>query len=526
MKIINLIKCEFLKNYTLKNIIIILLVLLIATIVLVEFKEMFYTEQKYDVLSNNYYYEEICNRYNQNEDLSYKEEFELFSAQKMLEINKILASLENVTQYSWQYNILVDKHNIEQDLFVINQIKENINDSYFYNIYSSNLEYYDEYEAIIHSLYSSDINELNLKKEEKEKLKDRYDSLIEENKYYRYLEYHLENCDEPLDRLKYYQILIDNKAEDEKDYRAVNLYQYINMYFYSDDMIVSREEFNRDYNLLSLYRNYEGYVRYNKKLISNYNKNLEVIRYSLEHNIKHDIDFSNDSGIAVKYITTKIAVNQVLDLSIVVIILLVLTSGGIFSKEHSSGTEKILLTSPVKRWKVLFSKFVYLILHSYIIWLVGLVLIIIYSGIKYGFNDLFTSKLIFENGNVVEVNYLFYLLKNIVIANIPIIAFISILLFLSVITLSTSFTVGISMILAIISPLSWYIIYTFNLRFLAYTVIPYFDISLILNNFQYYLYTLKLVNVNSSLGIMISLITIFILYLISNIIYVKRDIKN
>lgn len=45
---------------------------------------MFYTEEKYDALSNNYYYEEMYNRYNQKEDLSYKEEFELFSFKKSL----------------------------------------------------------------------------------------------------------------------------------------------------------------------------------------------------------------------------------------------------------------------------------------------------------------------------------------------------------------------------------------------------------------------------------------------------------
>ena len=89
--------------------------------------------------------------------------------------------------------------------------------------------------------------------------------------------------------------------------------------------------------------------------------------------MKHDLEFdSYMDGIDVgqKYISSKVIVNQALNLSIIVIVIVILTSGGIISKEHLTGTEKILLTQPVKRWKVLLSKFIYLILHSYIIWII------------------------------------------------------------------------------------------------------------------------------------------------------------
>ena len=263
-------------------------------------------------------------------------------------------------------------------------------------------------------------------------------------------------------------------------------------------------------------------------MANDYKRKESIIKYSIKNDMKHDLvlDDTRD-GISnnEKYITSKVLVNKTIDLSLIVAIIVILTSSGIVSKEHSYGTDKLLLTTH-KRWKVLLSKFIYLILHSYIIWFIGFILLFLYAGIKYGFTDLFLPKLIFENNTVVEVNYLLYILKDLFICSIPLITILSVILFLSTVTLSTSLTVGITLILTVLSLITWFLIYNFDFTFLVYTPIPYFNLSLIINDFEYYIKSLKLIESNLVMGISISIITTLILYFITNYIYIKKDIKN
>lgn len=252
----------------------------------------------------------------------------------------------------------------------------------------------------------------------------------------------------------YFQKIVDEKIESEKDYRVRNLSQRTQIYSNSLSEIVKESDFNKDSYMFSEYKNYNGYVRFNTFLKESTAEKLAIINYSIENNIKHDIDFNNYDQIDADkgYITSKVAVNQIFNLSIVVMLIIIITSGGIVSNEHIKGTDKMLLTSPVKRWKVLLGKFIYLIIHCYIIWFIALLLLSLYAGIKFGFSDLFTPKLIFENGKIIEVNYYVNLIRNMFVAGIPIISFISIMFALSTITLKTSLTIGITTIMTCISP--------------------------------------------------------------------------
>ena len=83
-------------------------------------------------------------------------------------------------------------------------------------------------------------------------------------------------------------------------------------------------------------------------------------------------------------------------------ILVVLLDGNIVSKEHNKGTEKLLLTTSNKRWKILLSKFLYLILETYIIWFVALILLLLFAGLKYGFNDLITPKILYQTEKLLK----------------------------------------------------------------------------------------------------------------------------
>ena len=162
----------------------------------------------------------------------------------------------------------------------------------------------------------------------------------------------------------------------------------------------------------------------------------------------------------------------------------------------------------------------------YLVWLIGLLIISLISGFKFGFNDLFDPKLIVSSGKVIEINYYLYIIKNIFIASIPIICFLSILFFLSTVFLHTSLTVGVTSVLGIISPFMWLMNMTGNFKQIVYTPLWYFDLGFIFNNSEHYIESLRKVSYSLQEGFNISILITLILYIISNIVYIKRDIKN
>lgn len=524
-KIINLVRCEFIKNYTLKNIILMIVILLISVVSLVEINHFLY--YSYDTSGDSIdYLEKEYKRYEEKEDLTYRDEFEKYDLGLRIKYKKMELEYNNFS--GWHSSVISKLTKIQKEAFVINQILNSNFDIYFADIGNSSLEFYDEYTGLIHSVYFDDTKVLEDELEKIEKQKKVLENLLVENKYYKYLEFDISNLEYNEQELKFYKLLIEQKIEDDKDYRVLNFKQYCDIPSSND--YLSLEDFY-NYDLGYSYSSYEGYVRMQKSLGNEYERKTAILKYAIENNKKHDLTFSErfDSITRYdKYITSKISTNLILCMSVVVMIILILTSSGIVSSEHSKGTDKLLLTSPVKRWKVLFSKFIYLIMHSYVIFGLALILIALYSGMKYGFNDLFTSKLFYQNGNVIEVNYFLYLLKDIFKCSIPIIAFISIMLCLSTISLSTSLTIGLSMIISIVSLFMWHIIIKLKAVFLAFIPITYFSYGfVILNpNYETYIEALSYADVGYDMCLVVSLVTIFVFYFIANLIYVKRDIKN
>jgi len=531
MKILNLIKCEFIKHYTIKKFLLVTLTLIISIIAITEFNLLFYKKYEYNIDRELEYVTFQYNIYKNNANTtpqSLKNEFEGQSLKNRIDMLNQMKKIGGLTQNSWQYFILFDIFELKNDIIIINQIINNPDEKSFINIFNSQGIMFDQYEGYIKENYTTDIRLLKNKLlEYKQKISEKQ-KLIEENKYYKYIEYLLENNKIIPEDIAYYESIVNKKIENSDDFRVINISQKEQLTSNSLYTILNENEYNKSF-YMEEYNNYSDYLRYSKQYKKNTEEKIKIVNYSINNEIKHDIYFSPQDNIDTgdsRYVTSKIPTNQILNLSIVVMVLIIFTSGGIISNEHIKGTDKMLLTSPIKRWKILLSKFIYIILQLYIIWIFAFILLMIYSGLKFGFNELITPKLIYSNGAVIEVNYILYTLKQIFISSIPIISFFSIIFLISTITLSTQLTIGIASILTIISPFMWYFTYTYNLRFLAYTPLPYFNFGLIINNHEYYLSSLKIVNVNYYTGLIICTITTIICYIISNLIYTKRDIKN
>ena len=511
MKILNLIKCEFIKNYTYKKIIGVFLILVFAVIGVTEFQEYYYADGNPSVNELNYFKNEYQTvlKY-PSEDVHYQAYQEYILPKTIAAYEKLLTleDYESFSYSSWQIELTRNNINFEKELYFI--------DKYLNNEFVS-LEWvqYDSALGPIKSLSNMSKDELLKRKDVLLKQINQYNLLIAENKFYKYIENEI-NEYKTNDEFYYswrineynvdmMQTIVDKKLESERHYYVLNIYSLIGF----------------------------GSTGYDSEYVSNISKKetvkyQEILKYSIEHDMKHDLTTNGiiDMNREYSYRTSKSAVNLIFSLSIVVMFLVIITSGDIVSREHILGTEKMLMTSPTKRWKILLSKFIYMILNMYIIWFTALILLSIYAGIKYGFNDLFTPKLIYFNGNVMEINYYLYTIIKILYISIPVISLISIILMLSTITLNTTMTVGSTMAVTIISPFLWHFIQQFRLALLAYTPIPYFMFSQIVGLNENYLKTVEFTKISEGYGIFISIVTAIICYLISHIIYTRRDVKN
>lgn len=173
------------------------------------------------------------------------------------------------------------------------------------------------------------------------------------------------------------------------------------------------------------------------------------------------------------------------------------------SNEINNGTFKIYLTKPIKRYKILLSKYITEIIYSIV-----LVFVII------------TTYSILNN----KIDYHF--IKNILILSYPILLTCSITIFLSLIIKNNSVNVGIQFVIITLSQMITNIFLSLNKKYILFSFIPYYDLNNFINRNYLVLnvkYGLEL-NIQKSF-IIITIYTILI-YIITNLLFIKKDIKN
>lgn len=533
LKIINLIKSEFIKNYNIKKIIICILLLTLASLfivyktdnILVEYENAGQTDAQYlkNYISNlkkNFTEQDINSLKTIEEKISYSYE-KNFIKYNYLIMNDITSSKDWKYNFVTNYIIPLARSN---DLI---EILNATNTSETVEICSIN-DIDEQIKEFLNKTCSLTIEERNELYQKNTKLITDYENLLKENKYYLYLQYKLDNNLLDEDEYKIVDILIAKKIENSDNFLTKNYIQYQKLKENATMKIDTFEEYQETHKNSNNYTSYQEYLAYNTNLKNKAIESRKILLYSTEHEIKQDIFYTYLDNVSEDdmYITPKLKVNRILHLSVIVMLIISVTNSGIISNEHSKGTIKNIITAPVKRWKILLSKFIYLVLDTYIIWLLGLIILSVCAGIRFGFTELITPKLIVSGGKVIEVNYYLYLIKNILIASIPVIAFLSILFFLSAVTLNTSLTVGITSIISVLALFIWVLQLANSFKYIVYTPFWYLDSGYIFMNTENYQRSLHAVSYSIKIGIISSIITITVLLLITNIVYLKRDIKN
>ena len=546
MELWNLIKCEFIKNFSFKKIIMIIILLVLCCFSLIKFEDFFGKTGSYsDKLSMEEFYDYMDNakkEYENDSNVINEGTLDIFI--RMEEPYKLVYStIGSSEKYVWQKEA-VDRlrlditEQVALEQLIKNYNNKNIKD--FINEYKQqldfiNFDYKQNYIGALNRFKDLQLEEL------KEKLKNITFSnnlvinSLNENAYYLYVK---ANCEYSRmipgfyiseDDKEYCRYFDESKIIDEFDYRSINAKQFLDLSYLVDKYktIPNREEYNLIKDQFD-FENYESVKRFYIRMNKIINNEKLVIDYAFKNNLKHDFILV-DKNIEEKYTSSKSYINLGLHLGIFIMIIIAITDSGIVAKEHDKGTIKLLLTKPVKRSKVLLSKLLYLMLNLYILWIIGSIIMFFMAGFKCGFSDLFTSKIIVSNGVAKEVNYFVWYLKELFICSIPIWCYLSILFTLSALTLSTSLTAVLTSITSVVSINIWMLISNFRatfLTFLSYTPIPYLDYWLVRYNNFYYVESISRTNLWDNYGLFISLIVGLVLFFITVLIYNKKDIKN
>lgn len=206
-----------------------------------------------------------------------------------------------------------------------------------------------------------------------------------------------------------------------------------------------------------------------------------------------------------------------------IIITVVLIAGAIVSEEFNKGTIKLLLVRPYSRRKILFAKFIVVILTVIFIMIAIGIMQFIVSGIFFGFESLKIPAIVYNHntGSLVEMS----ILQNIVLTGLgklPIYILIGTLAFaLSTLFTNTAVAITISLLGYMGSSIVNQFAYYYKIAWLKYFVTPNWDLT----QFFYG----KLPNtegLNIGFSIVICLIYFAIMMIPTFIVFKKKNIKN
>ena len=182
---------------------------------------------------------------------------------------------------------------------------------------------------------------------------------------------------------------------------------------------------------------------------------------------------------------------------------------------------------PVSRWKFLFSKLMAVLIVGYTTLILSVGMLIISSGITYGFKGFGTNVISFVGGSIVEKNYIASIIPKLMFSSISLIFIIAVAITLSTITRNTALSVGLTMMMYLGSSPATLMLTGLNMKWVTKTIFPYMNLSnfygdsiivgMIKQQFG--------VNLDPNFGAAYLLIFAAILLAISFISFVKRDVK-
>ena len=180
---------------------------------------------------------------------------------------------------------------------------------------------------------------------------------------------------------------------------------------------------------------------------SNEYKNYEEIKvkseYRLQNNIKFDISENTSWINSGEFNFWSVFCTTTMICSFIGLLVIII-AGGIVSSEFSGGTIKFLLINPVKRWKILVSKYVTTITFGYILIIITYIISAVMSLTVFGADNLSASFISVSDGVVKEIPGFLYVFKNYMLGSVEIVVMSSLAFAISSVARSSALAIGIS----------------------------------------------------------------------------------
>lgn len=130
----------------------------------------------------------------------------------------------------------------------------------------------------------------------------------------------------------------------------------------------------------------------------------------------------------------------------------IIIAAGIVAHEYSWGTIKMLLIKPYKRWKILLSKYITVILSLVLMLTLLFASAAAIGAIFFGLGDHSAIHLTYENGKVVEQSLLFHLMRIYLLTSASVILLATMAFMISAAFRASNLAIGLSVFLLLAGP--------------------------------------------------------------------------
>lgn len=188
--------------------------------------------------------------------------------------------------------------------------------------------------------------------------------------------------------------------------------------------------------LITLKSNLENSSNLPMSLQRHYQQQIAINEYRLEHNIK-PIENNSIPGF----------LNMTANLGVIITLFTVIVAAGSVASEFSLGTIKLLLIRPVKRYKILISKYFSTLLFALVLLAILFGSSLLIGSLLFGMEDADIPYLSYVDGHVEEVSMVSHILTLYGYGSIELIMMATFAFMISTVFRSSSLAIGITIFL-------------------------------------------------------------------------------
>ena len=254
-----------------------------------------------------------------------------------------------------------------------------------------------------------------------------------------------------------------------EDWRSVTLYSIADNLMVANDAPMAEEDFTMQYAWrIAEGFTYQDYLDQFRSQQLEALDNIQIYKHSLEvgkPEYKQAVDATRRNALDAP------------SMLVLTTLFCVMIASGIVSSEHSKGTIRLLLMRPVKRWKILLSKYVMVLSLGLGMAFLSTLLYLAGNMVAFGASDLANPMYTIVNGAVVESSFFLFLLRDVSFVFISVVFAISLAFAASTIFKNTALSVIFGVVTCFASTPILLIAGQLKLKWVMYTPFPYLSLS-------------------------------------------------